>query len=103
MEGSRYDADALLRRMRADHRHPWPYVLLDALADNPNRVEHPLSKKETRAIEAASRGLEAQMIADTYCVGVETVKTQLKAARLKLRAKNTTHAVAEALRRGLIQ
>ena len=102
MEGSRYDADALLRAMRADYEHPWPYLLLDAIEQR-RPAEHPLSPHETRALEAASRGLEAQMIADTYCVGVETVKTQLKAARLKLRAKNTTHAVAEALRRGLIQ
>lgn len=98
--GRPYDANELLRRMRTDQDHPWPVHLMAAIV---TRKEHPLSPAETRAIEGASRGLEAQMIADTYCVELSTVKTQLKAARLKLRAKNTTHAVAEALRRGLIQ
>ena len=98
--GRPYDADEILKRMRADKDHPWPYLLMSTVI---TRKEHPLSPHEKRALEGASRGLEAQMIADVYCVELCTVKSQLKAARLKLRAKNTTHAVAEALRRGLIQ
>lgn len=61
-----------------------------------------LSDAELRVLAAASHGLEYQMIADLYVVEKSTVQTQLRSARLKLRAKNTTHACCVAMRRGLI-
>jgi DNA-binding CsgD family transcriptional regulator len=61
-----------------------------------------LTFSEKRTLELASRGLHTKMIADEMFIGDETVKTHLAHARFKMRAKNTTHAVAEAIRKGII-
>ena len=62
-----------------------------------------LTPAELRVVAAMSHGLTAEMAADLLGVATETVKTHLKAARVRLRAKNTAHAVANALRQGLIE
>ena len=89
--------DALLRDMGRvplmDERHSGVYA--------PRRSE--LTAAEVRVVAAMSHGLTTEMSADLLGVAMETVKTQLKAARLRLRGKNTTHAVANALRLGLIE
>jgi DNA-binding CsgD family transcriptional regulator len=61
-----------------------------------------LSPMEILTLKYASRGLKAPEIADALGKSYQTVKTQLESARLKLNAKTTTQAVAEAIRRGLI-
>ena len=61
-----------------------------------------LRPSEIRVLEAASRGLKAGMIADLYGLSRETVRKELTSARRILRAKNTTHAVAIAIRAGLL-
>lgn len=95
-EAVTYDADAILQRMRNDREHDWPHRLLNTMGR-----ETRISKGETRALHAASHGLTEQMTADTYNVSPETIHSQLRTARLKLRAKTTTHAVAIAIRTGL--
>jgi DNA-binding CsgD family transcriptional regulator len=94
-----YDADEILARMRADRESAWPDKLLDALARLPS-VE--LTAMELRCLLYASHGLEADETATVRGVALETVRGQLKQARRKLAAKNTAHAVAIALRAGLI-
>jgi DNA-binding CsgD family transcriptional regulator len=49
-----------------------------------------------------SHGLTARMVADERGTSPETVRTQTTHLRLKLAAKTTTHAVAIAMRAGLI-
>lgn len=66
----------------------------------PNREIPP--DAELRALLCASHGLTRMMIADVLGVSPDTVKTQLQRARQRLAAKNTTHAVALAIRAGLI-
>ena len=61
-----------------------------------------LTPRELEVLVGLSRGLGRQGTADLLGVSPETVKAQSVTARRALRAKNTTHAVAEALRRGLI-
>ena len=116
MEGSakrgRYDPAEILARMRADRDSDWPARLLHAIAGTPAVDRIPssafaatrpqLTPAELQVIECASRGLTPTMTAELRSVAPETVKTQLKAVRYKLRAKTTTHAACEALRRGLI-
>ncbi len=68
---------------------------------SPGRNE--LSPSELRVLEAHSRGMTSEMTAEILGVAVETVKTELKSARYRLRAKNTAHACCEALRQGLIR
>lgn len=62
-----------------------------------------LTPGELRAIEAMSHGLGEIGAAEVIGVRPLTLKKQLKRARRVLRAKNTTHACCEALRRGLIR
>jgi DNA-binding CsgD family transcriptional regulator len=90
----------------------WVDTLLRDLADAPllrdergavfgRRSE--LTPAELRVIGAMSHGLTAGMAADLFTVSPETIKRQLKAARFRLQAKNTAHAVANAIRRGDIK
>ena len=65
--------------------------------------ENPLTPTQARVLEALSRGLGYDGTADVLGMGIETVKTHAKGARLRLRAKNTAHACCEALRLGLIR
>ena len=67
-----------------------------------NRGREEPSATELRTLEAISHGLTYDMAAQVLGCPVETVKSRLKAARYKLGAKNTVHAVAIAVRRGLI-
>jgi LuxR family quorum sensing-dependent transcriptional regulator len=95
-----------------DLKHLWPDpdrrddALIRCLEDvyrSQARSTIELSPQEKRCIECASYGLDAYESADLLGVGYESVKTHLKHTRRKLRAKNTMHAVAEALRQGLIR
>lgn len=61
-----------------------------------------LTEPELHALLLMSHGLEEQMAADMLGKSLYTVKYQLKSARYKLKAKNTRHAIAIALRMGLI-
>lgn len=96
-----YDADELLRRMIADEDSDWDARLLAGMARF-GAARHDLSPAELDALRACSHGLTAAMAGELLAKEAETVKTQLKHARLKLGAKNTAHAVAIALREGLI-
>jgi DNA-binding CsgD family transcriptional regulator len=61
-----------------------------------------LQPDERRCLQAAAAGLQTKEIAAVFGMSYLTVQDQLKAARRRLRAKNTTHACCEALRHGLI-
>lgn len=109
--------DDTVARMRADQESDWPTRLMNTLADAPlvdeewlgrtnlpcNARHGDLTPSEMKVLAAASYGLEATMIADLYEISFFTVKDHLKAARVKLRAKNTAHACCIAIRQGIIQ
>ena len=57
---------------------------------------------ELGCLRAASVGLDAHESGVVLGIGHETVKSHLANARRKLRAKNTCHAVALAIRASLI-
>ena len=57
---------------------------------------------ELAALGAVSHGLTAGMAAEVLGISPYTVQRQLKAARRKLAAKNTTHAVAIAFRQHML-
>jgi DNA-binding CsgD family transcriptional regulator len=57
---------------------------------------------ERRALQAASVGLKAKEIGVELGYTPDSIRGLLRNARLRLRAKNTTHACCEALRQGLI-
>lgn len=108
------DPDEILARMRADTESDWPARLLHDLAAAPlveasdlrfsaRRVDDtPLSPAEMKVVTALSHGLSYDEAAAALGLAVDTVKTHLQIARRKLRAKNTVHLCAIALRRTLI-
>jgi LuxR family transcriptional regulator len=61
-----------------------------------------LTKAEVKALRCVARGLTLQEAADELHKGRETIKSQIRMARGRLGAKNTTHAVAIALSLDLI-
>ena len=61
-----------------------------------------LQPKEKAAFELAAHGLKTETIAEALGVSAETAKSNLKRARDRLSARNTAHAVALAIRDGVI-
>jgi len=68
---------------------------------NPRRSLE-LTEPELSNLRHLSHGLTWQEAADCRFVSVETVASQMQLAKLKLAEKTQTHAVALALRLGLI-
>lgn len=62
-----------------------------------------LTTQQARALELASFGLSHEQIAESMCVSVRTVEHHLSEAREKLAARNTTQAVASAIRLNIIK
>jgi DNA-binding CsgD family transcriptional regulator len=110
------DTAARLERMRTDDEHDWPTALLANIIRAPavreadlraathvgQRRTEPLSGGERRALQGIAAGLTTEMTARVYGLDASTVRDQLGRARFALGAKNTCHAVALALRQGLI-
>jgi LuxR family transcriptional regulator, quorum-sensing system regulator SinR len=61
-----------------------------------------ITKREIEALEWVAHGKKLAEIAPLMGISVETVKAHLDSARYKLQALNRLHAVAKALRAGLI-
>lgn len=89
-----------LEQMR-DSDYPWQWWRFAAKIAELGRDNH-LTRSELRALNHASHGLSCEMAAQVAGVGKQTMASQLKAARGRLQAKNTTHACCIALRKGLI-
>jgi DNA-binding CsgD family transcriptional regulator len=108
-----YDPDEILKKMRKDADSDWPERLLKAIEnvqlltdekriDSARKNEHPLTETELNVLRCASVGLTYRMTADITDRSLATVQTHAKGAIFKLKAKNMTHAVSIALRKGLI-
>lgn len=61
-----------------------------------------LTPSEAHVLQLASEGLLSKQIAQRRGTSIETVKQHLRSARVKLLARNTSHAVAIGIRRGLL-
>jgi DNA-binding CsgD family transcriptional regulator len=61
-----------------------------------------LTRRETQVLQLAADGQSRKEVALVLGISLHTVKTQGNTAREKLGAANTSHAVAIALRQGLI-
>lgn len=104
--------DDVLRRMVV--RRPLPDKLIEALRRAPlveegvidqhsRYVDCDLLPTELVAVKLASFGLTDSEIADVLGRSLHSVKSQMKRAMRKLRAKNRTHLVAISLRQGVIE
>jgi DNA-binding CsgD family transcriptional regulator len=78
----------------------------DRLLDDMARVHASstitLTNKELGCLALIAQGLTARTAADEIGITAETVTDHLERIRLKLGARNTTHAVVLAIRDGLI-
>jgi DNA-binding NarL/FixJ family response regulator len=81
-------------------RELWPGVRRDSPIDSQGEVR--LSPRELEVLEMSSRGNRSKQIAARLGIGCETVETTLRRATEKLQATTRTHAVAEAMRRGIL-
>jgi len=61
-----------------------------------------LTPREREVMELAAQGLTSEMVASRLGMSPRTVNQHIDNASQKLNAKNRVHAVAEAMRRGLI-
>lgn len=64
--------------------------------------ERPLTPRETQVLEEAARGNGNREIARHLGISEETVKDYFKSAFAKLSVSDRTHAVMEAIRRGML-
>jgi DNA-binding CsgD family transcriptional regulator len=61
-----------------------------------------LSPRQVQILKALAQGATYPTAAERFGIGEESIKTQAKLIREKLGARNTTHAVAIAIREGVI-
>jgi DNA-binding CsgD family transcriptional regulator len=61
-----------------------------------------LSKRETAIVQLLSHGMKNREIADDLGISIATVRTHVQHAERKLNARNRGHAIAEAMRLGLL-
>jgi DNA-binding CsgD family transcriptional regulator len=61
-----------------------------------------VTARQLDVLQAISNGLSEKQVAAELWLSPQTVKFHLKAARRRMDALNTTHAVALAIREGLI-
>lgn len=99
MDADEFDqrTDDLFRRLAAA-----PLVPEAELERYVKTARVPLNRSQLDVLRWYSFGLDARMIASLEHLTYDQVHERTRAARYKLRAKNTTHAVALALRAGLI-
>jgi DNA-binding CsgD family transcriptional regulator len=89
--------DALLERLAVA-----PIVDERRIAATRPVVVRGLSHREREVLQCVSHGLGDSEIGEVLGVSTDTVKSHLKRVRDKLAAKNRAHAVAVALREGMI-
>lgn len=81
------------------------YFNQKAIEFEPDRTPEPaqpLSPREIDAMTLLAIGYSRAQVAETLAISEHTLRVYIEAARFKLGAMNTTHAVARALSRGLI-
>jgi two-component system, NarL family, response regulator len=93
----------LLESIRAVHagRRRIPPEIAAELAEH--AADEALSVRELSVLTCVAAGNSNREVAEQLSVGEETVKAHMKNILSKLRAKDRTHAVTIALKRGIIQ
>jgi two-component system nitrate/nitrite response regulator NarL len=96
--------DAIARVARGEHVLPpdLQVGLLRELRTRSARADWCLSAREHEVLELAARGLSTPEIGRSLYIGASTVKTHLERVAEKLGVRGRTAAVAEAMRRGLL-
>lgn len=93
----------LLRALHSAMRgRPYVDPILGRAAFDNRRGSTSLTQREAQVLLLVADGLSHDQIACRSKIGAETVRTHVQKARQRLGAANRTHAVATALRLGLI-
>jgi DNA-binding NarL/FixJ family response regulator len=95
-------ANRNLEHMRNDQESDWPQRLIKGMKDTKFGPKS-LSPTEKDVLFHASHGLLTKEIAFKLDRSELTIKSHLRSASRKLAARNKVHAVAIALREGLIK
>lgn len=62
-----------------------------------------LTERETEILEFVARGYSAKEVAQFVHIAPRTVERHIENVRLKIRARNRTHMVTEAIQLGLLK
>lgn len=87
-------------RMVHQGRRYIPLDVAEQMAEFIN--DEPLTEREIRVLRSIAQGNSNKEAADELNVSMETVKANLKTILAKLNARDRTHAVAIAIRRGVL-
>ena len=109
-DGSRLVADYCALANMLPGRHlvvfapaGWPEDELGLIEDGTRApLTGPLSPREREVLSLVATGLDLQQVADELTISIATVRTHVGNAHRKLGARNRPHAVALAMRLGLI-
>jgi DNA-binding NarL/FixJ family response regulator len=88
-----------IRKVAGGHRYIIPEVVSDIAA---HLIEDALTERETVVLSCVAAGNSNKLVAQSLCITEETVKAHMKSIMAKLDARDRTHAVAIAMRRGII-
>jgi DNA-binding NarL/FixJ family response regulator len=102
LAGLRVRDEALFQLLRGVEIPPRLIQRLGRDRNRDHRTRAGLSDKDLQVLRCFAHGLNNDMTADALERSPETVKAQTAAIRRCLGAKTTTHAVALAIRQGLI-
>lgn len=96
----RHEVVQAVRDVHAGRRHAIPPVIAESIVHHV--ASSALSTREVEVLGNVAAGLSNKMIADRMAISEQTVKGHLKNILDKLHARDRTHAVTLALRRGII-
>jgi len=88
-----------IRSVSAGHRYIIPEVASEIAA---HLIEDALTERETVVLSCVAAGNSNKLVAQSLSITEETVKAHMKNIMAKLAARDRTHAVAIAMRRGII-
>jgi DNA-binding NarL/FixJ family response regulator len=96
----RKDLLETIRAVHAGSKRIHPEVAAEIAA---HAADDQLSAREIEVLSLVSNGKSNKLVADQLSITEETVKAHMKNILSKLEAKDRTHAVTVALKRGIIQ
>ncbi len=89
-----------IRSVHAGRKRIPPEIAAD-MAEH--AADDPITSRELDVLRCVAQGNANRTVASTLCITEETVKAHMKSILSKLAARDRTHAVVIALRRGLIE
>lgn len=96
----RRDLMQTLRDVHGGRRHPVPVAVAEDIAAHV--ADESLSPREVEVLDHVASGLSNRLIGESLAISEQTVKGHMKSILDKLQARDRTHAVTVALRRGII-